>query len=60
MDAAFLMQQLEMRERLEHIKKEDDPLAALDVMAKDLKAATQDMMARFSVSYESEQIDEAP
>ncbi len=59
MDAAFLMQQLEMRERLEHIKKEDDPLAALDVMAKDLKAATQDMMASFSVSYESEQIDEA-
>ncbi len=59
MDAAFLMQQLEMRERLEHIKKEDDPLAALDAMAKDLKAATQDMMTSFSASYEADQIDDA-
>lgn len=59
MDAAFLMQQLEMRERLEHIKKEDDPLAELDAMAKELKTSTQDMMASFSASYEGEQIDDA-
>ncbi len=30
MDAAFLMQQLEMRERLENIKDETDSLIALD------------------------------
>ncbi len=59
MDAAFLMQQLEMRERLEHIKKEDDPLSALDAMAKELKTSTQDMMAAFSEAYEAEQIDDA-
>lgn len=59
MDAAFLMQQLEMRERLEHIKKEEDPLAALDTMAKKLKVATQDMMAAFSEAYEAERIDDA-
>ena len=59
MDAAFLMQQLEMRERLEHIKKEDDPLTALDGMAKELKAASNDVMAGFAASYETEQIDEA-
>jgi len=59
MDAAFLMQQLEMRERLEHIKKEDDPLAALDIMAKELKSSSSDMMASFSASYEAEQIDDA-
>ncbi len=59
MDAAFLMQQLEMRERLEHIKKEDDPLAALDAMAKELKLSNSDMMASFSSSYEAGQTDEA-
>jgi molecular chaperone HscB len=59
MDAAFLMQQLEMRERLEHIKKEDDPLADLDAMAKKLKTSTMDMMAAFSESYKADQIDDA-
>ncbi len=59
MDAAFLMQQLEIRERLEHIKKEDDPLDALDAMAKELKVASNDVMAGFSASYEAEQIDDA-
>jgi molecular chaperone HscB len=59
MDAAFLMQQLEMRERLEHIKKEADPLAVLDAMAKELKSSNSDMMANFSSSYEAGQIDEA-
>lgn len=59
MDAAFLMQQLEMRERLEHIKKEGDPLAALDGMAKDLKLSTNDMMASFAQAYEADQIGDA-
>ncbi len=59
MDAAFLMQQLEMRERLEYIKKEDDPLATLDVMAKELKTSIGDMMKSFALSYEADQIDES-
>jgi len=59
MDAAFLMQQLEMRERLEHIRKEDDPLDALDDMAKELKTSTQDMMAAFSEAHEADRIDDA-
>ena len=59
MDAAFLMQQLEMRERLEHIKDESDPLATLDVMTKELKSSTSDMMKSFARSYEAEQTDEA-
>ena len=59
MDAAFLMQQLEMRERLENIKKEDDPLASLDDMAKELKSSNSDMMQSFAMSYEADQIDEA-
>ena len=59
MDAAFLMQQLEMRERLENIRKENDPLAVLDGISKELKASTDDMMKSFSQSYEADKIEEA-
>ncbi len=59
MDAAFLMQQLEMRERLENIKSETDPLDRLDEIAKDVKTTTKTMMESFAQSFESEQLDEA-
>jgi len=59
MDAAFLMQQLEMRERLENIKSENDPLDRLDEIAKDVKSSTTTMMESFARSFENEQYDEA-
>ena len=59
MDAAFLMQQLETRERLENINNESDPLAALDVMAQEIKASTSDMMKSFAQSYDIDQVDDA-
>ncbi|HEB82102.1 MAG TPA: Fe-S protein assembly co-chaperone HscB [Gammaproteobacteria bacterium] len=59
MDAAFLMQQLEMRERLENIKKEADPLAALDKMAKDVKQSSSELMQGFARAYEEDRLDDA-
>ena len=59
MDAVFLMQQLEMRERLENVKKEVDPLDVLDSMAKDVKSTTQDLMKGFAQSYVEDQLDDA-
>ncbi len=59
MDAVFLMQQLEMRERLENVKNEADPLTVLDAMAKDVKVTTQELMDGFSQSYDDEQLDDA-
>ena len=59
MDAVFLMQQLEMREQLENVKNEADPLTILDGMAKDAKATTQELMNGFSQSYDNEQLDDA-
>jgi len=59
MDAAFLMQQLEMRERLENIKNESDPLAALDVLAKEVKTSTNVMMQNFARSFEEEKLNDA-
>jgi len=59
MDAAFLMQQLEMRERLENIKNESDPLAALDVLAKEVKTSTNAMKQSFARSFEEEKLNDA-
>jgi len=59
MDAAFLMQQLEMRESLENIKNEPDPLETLDSMAKEIKNSTNEMKQGFAESYQAEQFDDA-
>lgn len=59
MDAAFLMQQLQMRERLEHIKDETDPLTALDKMAKEVKQAANELMQAFSQAWEEDRLDDA-
>ena len=59
MDAAFLMQQLEMRERLENIKNETDPLESLDSIAEKVKASTVVMMDGFAQSLENDQLDDA-
>ncbi len=58
MDAVFLMQQLEMRERLENIKNEPESLTALDEMAKQVKASTEKMMDEFVQAYEADQLDD--
>ena len=59
MDAAFLMQQLEMRERLESIRNEADPLQALDEIARELKLTTGEMMSGFVKSYDEQQFDDS-
>lgn len=59
MDAEFLMQQLEMRERLENIKNQSDPLAELDEMSKSLKASNEGMMTKFSQFYQTDKIEDA-
>lgn len=59
MDAAFLMQQLDMRERLENIKNESDPLAALDSIAKDVQNSSTTMMHGFTQSFEAGRLDDA-
>ena len=58
MDAGFLMQQLEMRERLQDIRKENDPLAVLDVIAGDVKASAEDLMKRIAECYQQNKIDD--
>jgi molecular chaperone HscB len=64
MDAAFLMQQLEMREKLEHVRQNfrnmnDDPLDELDSMSREIKASTSEIEQGFANSYEADELDEA-
>ncbi len=59
MDAGFLMQQLELRERLEGIRSEEDPLDSLDRMSEELKSSKKAMMKSFAQSYEADEIDDA-
>jgi len=59
MDSGFLMQQLEMRERLENISSEADPLDALDALAKETRADMNEVMQGFADSYKSNQLDES-
>ena len=59
-DMNFLMQQLEMRERLENLNREAiDSLDELDSMAKKVKQTSADMMTAFSQSYKDNNFDEA-
>ncbi len=59
MDAGFLMQQLEMRERLEHIRNDAEPLVALDLIAKKVKITTHSMMDDFSQALNENKLDDA-
>jgi len=59
MDAVFLMQQIEMREQLENIQDKIDPIAALDVLADEIKQSSSTMMQNFSQSYENNDLDDA-
>jgi molecular chaperone HscB len=59
MDAGFLMQQLEMRERLEHIRKESDSLAELDVIDADVRTKIDDLMEKFALAYQQNEVDDA-
>jgi molecular chaperone HscB len=59
MDSGFLMQQLEMRERLENISSEAEPLDALDALAKKTRGDMDAVMQGFAGSYEADQLDES-
>jgi len=59
MDVTFLMQQLEMRERLENIQSEADPLAALESMAKTIKTLAAEMKKSFAGAYNADDTEQA-
>jgi molecular chaperone HscB len=59
MDAAFLMEQMEMREKLEAVCEHDDPLAELDTMSAGVKSNMNAMADDFKRAYASAELDDA-
>ena len=59
MDAAFLMQQMELREGLEDVHQQDDPLAFLDAELAKVKSSMQTLSQEFSAAYQDDAVDVA-
>jgi len=59
MDAAFLMEQMEMREKLEAVRDNADPLEELDNMLAGVKSSMSSMADEFKRAYASDDIDDA-
>ena len=56
-DAAFLMQQMEMREKLEAIRSYDDPIAELESMSAQVRSAIENFAAEFSRAYQADDFE---
>ena len=59
MDAAFLMGQIEMREKLETIREHNEPLTELDAMSAGVKLNMKNMADEFKRAYASSELDDA-
>ena len=59
MDASFLMEQMEMREALEHVRSKPDPLDELDAMLKQVSTKQSNLMNDFANSFEADDLDSA-
>lgn len=59
MDAAFLMQQIVIRERLENIQNGPDPLAELDLLAAEINTLSNTMLDGFAGAYNDDRLEDA-
>ncbi len=55
-DPDFLMQQIELREQLEQIESEADPLSALDRVAADIRSWNHDLRSQFAAAFEQKDL----
>lgn len=59
MDATFLMEQMELRETLEDVRAQPDPLTVLDKELKNVKAGMQRLASGFSDAYQAGKLEDA-
>jgi len=59
MDAGFLMEQMEMRERLEAVRDQADPLAELDRMSLYCRSGMDRVAEDFKTAYAADRLDDA-
>ena len=58
-DSAFLMQQMEFRERVDEVVDDDDPFAAMDQLRADVDQLQNQLVDAFKSSYDSGAFDTA-
>ena len=59
MDAAFLMEQMEMREKLHVVRDLEDPITELEKMLNDVQSTLDQYAVEFSRAYEVDALDDA-
>jgi molecular chaperone HscB len=59
MDAAFLMEQMEMREKLHAVRDLEDPIGELEHVLADVQSKMEHHAAEFSRAYEADDSDDA-
>ena len=58
-DTKFLMQQMELHERVEELDRATDRLAALDALSKEFKQQQQQLISEFATHFEQDNLNEA-
>ena len=59
MDGAFLMDQMELREKISDVRSQSDPLDELDVIAKDLKKSLVNLIVEFDQNFKDNALDKS-
>jgi len=59
MDGGFLMDQMELREKISDVRSQSDPLDELDSIAKELKKTSADLIVEFDKNFQTDVLDKS-
>jgi len=57
MNGAFLMDQMELREKISEVRSQSDPLDELEKISKDLKSSSANLIIEFDKHYQADDLD---
>lgn len=57
MDGVFLMEQMELREEIADVKRQENPLDVLDEMTSELRTKSANLIAGFGQRFENDELD---
>jgi len=59
MDGGFLMEQMELREKISDVRSQSDPLDELDSIAKDLKKTSANLIVEFDKNFQADVLEKS-
>jgi len=59
MDGGFLMEQMELREKIADVRTQADPLEELDAITKTLKTTSKNLIAEFDQNFQDDALDKS-